>query len=73
VKAPNRGFLFELAVWGEVMKSIAFQWQGQTVTGSLGTKITKQALYGYAKRIVEKDAQVLKKGYLSPEGQILER
>lgn len=55
------------------MKSIAFQWQGETVTGSLGTKVTKQALYGYAKRIVEKDAQVLRKGYLSPEGQILER
>ena len=55
------------------MKSIAFQWQGETVTGNFGTKVTKQGLYGYAKRIVEKDAQVLKKGYLSPEGQILER
>ena len=55
------------------MKSIAFQWQGETVTGNLGTKVTKQTLYGYAKRIVEKDAQGLKKGYLTPEGQILER
>ncbi|MEY2977245.1 MAG: hypothetical protein ACO31I_09855 [Prochlorotrichaceae cyanobacterium] len=55
------------------MKSIEFQWQGDTVTANLGTKITKQTLYGYAKRIVEKDGQVLRKGYLSPEGQILER
>ena len=55
------------------MKSIAFVVNGQVLTGNLGAKVTKQMLYGSAKRIVEKDGLSLVKGYLSPEGQILER
>jgi hypothetical protein len=55
------------------MKSITFQWQGETLSGNLGTKVTKQNLYGAAKRMVEKDGKSLTKGYLTPEGQILQR
>ena len=56
-----------------MMKSIAFVLNGEAFTANLGTKITKQTLYGSAKCVVEKDGLALSKGYLSPEGNLLER
>ncbi len=55
------------------MKEVVFRWQNQTYRASLGSKITREVLYGKAKTIVEKDGVVLNKGYLTPEGQIINR
>ena len=37
----------------------------------LGSKVDKKALYGYAKRVVERDGQWLKRGFLCPDGKLI--
>jgi hypothetical protein len=43
----------------------------QLATFELGSKIDKKALYGFAKRIAEKDGVTLSKGLLLSDGQVL--
>lgn len=44
---------------------------GKEFSATLGTKIDKKSLYGFAKRIVEKDGVQLSRGQLSPTGALL--
>lgn len=55
------------------MKELRFQLDGKPVVVGLGSKIDKRALYGYARRIVEKDGRALSRGFLCPDGKLLER
>ncbi|PLS68693.1 MAG: hypothetical protein CV045_06495 [Cyanobacteria bacterium M5B4] len=55
------------------MKDITFRLQDQVFTAKLGNKINKEALYGKAKTIVEKEGVVLSKGYLTPAGEVIPR
>lgn len=54
-------------------KAIQFSLQDQPYALALGTKISKAALYGYPKRIAEKDGTPLSRGVLLPNGQLLAR
>ncbi len=52
-------------------KSIQFNLEGRSITGTLGTRISKRDLYGYAKRTVEQEGQTLTRGYLSADGRLM--
>jgi hypothetical protein len=54
-------------------KAIQFSLQDQPFAVALGTKISKATLYGYPKRIAEKDGVALSRGVLLPDGQLLAR
>ncbi|MCB1607099.1 MAG: hypothetical protein KDI71_09015 [Xanthomonadales bacterium] len=45
--------------------------EGQQLSFEIGAKVDKKALYGYAKRISEKDGQVLSRGVLLADGRLL--
>ncbi len=55
------------------MKEIRFKLGDSVITASLDSKVDKKALYGYAKRVVEKEGRVLSKGILCPDGRLLQR
>jgi hypothetical protein len=55
------------------MKEIKFQLNGVTATAQLGSRVEKKALYGYSKYIAEKDGVTLSRGYLDPDGCLLQR
>ena len=55
------------------MKPLEFSLSGAAVTAALGEKVTKDALYGEVRTIVEKDGRVLERGYLLPDGTLLYR
>jgi hypothetical protein len=55
------------------MKDITLTYDGQTMLGQLGTKITKADLYGEVSRMVEKDGRRLERGSLMPDGRLLRR
>jgi hypothetical protein len=55
------------------MKEIKFKLGDQTVTGQLGSRIEKKALYGYSRRVAEKDGKILSRGALSADGRLLRR
>ena len=55
------------------MKEIKFKLGDQIVVGQLGSRIEKKALYGYSRRVVEKDGKLLTRGVLSPDGRLLRR
>ena len=52
-------------------KPIQFNLAGRSITATLGTRISKRDLYGYAKRTVEKEGQILTRGYLSADGRLM--
>ncbi len=55
------------------MKELKFKFGGATTVTQLGSKISKEDLYGDVRTIVEKDGRRLEYGYLSPLGQLLRR
>lgn len=55
------------------MKEVQFSLAGSTVAVGLGEKVTKDALYGEVRTIVEKDGRALERGYLLPDGTLLRR
>jgi len=52
-------------------KPIHFSLAGRPIAAQLGTRISKRDLYGYAKRTVEKEGQILTRGYLSADGRLM--
>ncbi len=52
-------------------KGLNFILEDRSLVATLGTKIDKKSLYGYARRIVEKNGVPLARGNLSPTGQLL--
>jgi hypothetical protein len=55
------------------MKEIKFKFGDQMLSGLLGSRIEKKALYGYSRRVAEKDGKVLSRGALSADGRLLRR
>jgi len=55
------------------MKELKFNLNGKTISAGLASKVDKKSLYGYAKRIVEKDGRPLARGILRPDGHLLRR
>lgn len=54
-------------------KPLRFALNGQEFQFEIGSKIDKSALYGYAKRIAEKDGRELARGVLLSDGRLLPR
>jgi len=55
------------------MKDIKFKSGDRVLTAQLGSRIEKKALYGYSKKVVEKDGRILSRGVLCPDGRLLRR
>jgi hypothetical protein len=55
------------------MKPLEFSLSGSAIAAGLGEKVTKDALYGEVRSIVEKDGRELERGYLLPDGTLLRR
>lgn len=55
------------------MKEIKFKLEGSDASAQLGSKVTKEDLYGDIRKIVEKDGRRLERGYLLPEGVVVRR
>jgi len=55
------------------MKELKFKLGEQPVTVQLASKVDKKNLYGYARRVVEKDGKTLSRGILCPDGKLLRR
>ncbi len=52
-------------------KALQFQWGEQLIAAEIGSKVAKKDLYGYAKRVAEKDGKILSRGYLMANGNLL--
>jgi hypothetical protein len=52
-------------------KAMTFSLNGQRLTAVLEPQVSKRDLYGYSKKIIEKEGHRLVRGYLSPEGQLI--
>ena len=52
-------------------RALNFRLGEQTAALEIGAKVDKRALYGYAKRIAEKDGVQLSRGVLLPDGRLL--
>ena len=55
------------------MKEIKFKLDDHVLSGQLGSRIEKKALYGYSRRVAEKDGRILSRGALSADGRLLRR
>jgi hypothetical protein len=55
------------------MKEITFKLGERAVVAQLGSRVEKKALYGWSRRVAEKDGRVLSRGALSPDGRLLRR
>jgi hypothetical protein len=55
------------------MKEIKFKLGDQVLSGQLGSRIEKKTLYGYSRRVAEKDGKILSRGALSADGRLLRR
>jgi hypothetical protein len=55
------------------MKEIKFKLGDHVLSGQLGSRIEKKALYGYSRRVAEKDGRILSRGALSADGRLLRR
>ncbi len=54
-------------------RSVSFTLGKETLSFSLGRKLTRDELYGRVKRVVEKDGKPLQRGYLTADGRLLAR
>lgn len=52
-------------------KEIRFSLGGETLAMGLESKVDKRALYGYARRIVEKEGRPLTRGFLTQDGSLM--
>jgi hypothetical protein len=52
-------------------KPITWKLGEHTYQIELGAKVDKKALYGYAKRVVEREGRWLKRGFLCPDGTLI--
>jgi len=55
------------------MKELKFKLADQVIPSQLDSKVDKKCLYGYAKKVAEKDGKYLTKGILCPDGQLFKR
>lgn len=55
------------------MKELRFKLGERVFTGQLGSRIEKKALYGYSRRVAEKEGKPLSRGVLCPDGRMLRR
>ena len=55
------------------MKDLKFKFNNQVVSTQLESKIDKKSLYGFAKKIAERNGIQLSKGILCPDGFLLKR
>ena len=55
------------------MKDLKFKFNNQVVSTQLDSKIDKKSLYGFAKKIAERNGIQLTKGILCPDGFLLKR
>jgi hypothetical protein len=55
------------------MKTILFRMGDSIISGQLGARVEKKALYGYSRKVAEKDGVILERGMLSPDGRLLRR
>jgi hypothetical protein len=54
-------------------KDLKFSQAGAEIVAGLGSKITKDDLYGRARKIVEADGRMLERGILLADGRLLKR
>jgi len=52
-------------------KPISWRLGEQVYAIELGAKVDKKALYGYARRVVEREGSYLKRGFLCPDGTLI--
>jgi hypothetical protein len=52
-------------------KALQFQFGELQIAAEIGSKVAKKDLYGYAKRVAEKDGKILSRGYLMANGNLL--
>lgn len=52
-------------------KPIAWKLGEEVYQIELGAKVDKKALYGFAKRVVEREGRWLKRGFLCPDGTLI--
>ena len=52
-------------------KPIAWRLGEQVFQIELGAKVDKKALYGFARRVVEREGRWLKRGFLCPDGTLI--
>ena len=55
------------------MKEIKFKLGDATLIGQLGSRVEKKALYGYSRKVAERDGKILTRGFLSADGRLLRR
>jgi hypothetical protein len=56
-----------------VAKPLNYVLDGRALSFELGSKVDKRALYGFAKRVAEKDGRELERGLLLADGRLLPR
>jgi hypothetical protein len=55
------------------VKAIKFKFGDKVIEAGLESKVDKKSLYGYARRLVEKDGRPLTRAILCPDGVVLKR
>jgi hypothetical protein len=55
------------------MKEIKFKLADRVLTAQLGSRVEKKALYGYSRKVAEKEGKILSRGLLSADGRLLRR
>jgi hypothetical protein len=55
------------------MKEIKFKLGDAVLVGQLGSRVEKKALYGYSRKVAERDGKILSRGFLSADGRLLRR
>jgi hypothetical protein len=55
------------------MKEIKFKLGDAVLVGQLGSRVEKKALYGYSRKVAERDGKILNRGFLSADGRLLRR
>lgn len=55
------------------MKDLTFSINEQALPAALGSKVTKDQLYGDVIKLVEKEGRKLQRGYLMPDGDLVRR
>ncbi len=55
------------------MKEIKFKLGDRVLAAQLGARVEKKALYGYSRKVAEKEGCILSRGLLSADGRLLRR
>ncbi len=55
------------------MKAIQFRLGENILSAQIGARIEKKHLYGYSRKVAEKDGKLIERGFLSADGRLLRR